>query len=159
MAKSGVVETNGDVLRGIMGSVDAIGDIRDVCESLESVGASVGDVQRHLPVPLEFEALPVPIGGRVWPQVDDDVVDRPVGASHQLCLPGATSDVKTPHHTLDGPRDAVLSERVRIYSRVAGNLGIEGSAEEPSFVHDRCGFEQERPGDALDSAYLHVRCP
>ena len=95
-----VIEANGNVLRRIVRAVDAIGDISDAGECLESVGASVGDVHRHLPVPLQFEALPVPIGRRARAQVDDDVEDRPVGASDQLRLPralAARGDRAPPH--------------------------------------------------------------
>ena len=115
----------------------------------------LGMYTRHLPVPLQFEALPVPIGRRAGSQVDDDIEDRPVGASHQLRLPGPSPDVETAHHPTERPGDAVLSEAVRIDSRLARNGGVKGPAEEATFIDDRCRFEQQHTSDSLDLVYLH----
>ena len=152
-----VIEAHCDVLRRIVRAVDAIGDISNAGECLESMGTSVGDVQRPLLVPLQFEALPVPIGRRARAEVDDDIEDRPIGASDQFRLPEPSPDVETTHHPTERSGDAVLSEAVRIDSCLARNCGVKGPAEEAPIVDDRSWLEHQHTSDSLDLVYLHRR--
>ena len=81
-----------------MGTIDAVADDRRLGEGLEAVCTPSGHVKRDLCVPPQFEALPVAVGRRRGPQVDDDVEDSTVLATDQLCLPFTVSQMESPNH-------------------------------------------------------------
>jgi hypothetical protein len=154
-----VIESDGDVLRGIVGAVDAVGDVGDLCDCLKPMGTAARNEDRNLRLTGQVESLPVSVRRGVRPKVDDDVEDGSERATHQFRLSLTRSDVKTAQDSFDGAGDAVLDEYIGIDARLARHGGIEGPTEEAAFVRGGNGFEQEGAFDARDFVHLHEDAP
>ena len=112
-----------------------------------------GHEQRAAVLRRQFDPKPAPLRRRVRPQVDDDVEDRPRGASHQLVLAvGRRLKVQAAQCALARiERHAALGHLGRQPAR--GELsGIVAPREEAAFVLDpshldRVGARQRRFGE------------
>src|SRR5215469_15832475 len=94
-----VVERDRYILGRVVRAVDAVGDVRDFSDGLESVRAAGRHVKRDLLVVAQIEALPVAERRRRGPQVHDHVEDSTVGAPYELRLPLPASHVQAADHT------------------------------------------------------------
>src|SRR5215469_7534023 len=103
-----VVERDRYVLGRVVSPVDAVGDVRDLGDGLESVRAASGHVQRDLLVVAQIEAFPGAERRRRRPQVHDHVEDRAVGAPYELGLPMPAAHVQPADHTAFRAREAAL---------------------------------------------------
>ena len=90
--------------------------------------------------------------------VDHDVVDRAVGAAHQLGLSAAAAPVHPAHDPARAARLRVLHERVGIQPHGPRVGGVEGAGEEAALVPERGGDEQQHAVEAR-RLHLHGRRP
>jgi hypothetical protein len=136
-------------------AIDPVGDVGRVGQCLETVRAAGRHVQRLLLLAGQPEALPVPVGRRTRPQVDDDVEDGAVGAAHQLGLAPPTAQVQPADHAAGGPGDAVLHKCRGIKPGRPRHRRVERPGKETALVGVRNRAEKQRAVDPRDLQYLH----
>lgn len=97
-------------------------------------------------VVVEHECLLRAESRRVGPDIDDDVVDGAVGATHQLGLATAAASVHAANHALCGSRLRVLHERRRNARRAeifVEQLGVERPGEQSAVIAGGTGHQHE----------------
>ena len=99
-----------EVLGGVVRTVDAVADVGDLGERLESVQEAGRHVQVPEVVVVEQKSLLSAEGRRSSPDVDQYVVHRAVRAAHQFRLAAAAPSVHAADHTLRRPGLRVLQE-------------------------------------------------
>ncbi len=145
-----VVKGDGQVLGGIVGSIDPIAHIGSHRLRLEAVQEARWNVQMPKVDVVKQKCLLLAERRRVLPDVDKYVVHGSVGAADELGLPSPRASVHSADNSLAGTRLGVLHERrrdPRLAESVVENVCVEGPRKQPSVVPERLRDEHENIGE------------
>lgn len=145
--EAGVVVGHCDVCRRIVLTIDAITHIRALGECLESVQETGRNVEMREVHIVEPECLLPTERRRLPANIDQDIVDRTMGAPDQLRLTWTRPSVHAANHTTPRPGLRILQEvcgqdssRSHMFIELAG---FERASEEASVV--TMGHRPEHP--------------
>jgi hypothetical protein len=145
-AEVGVVVCDSEVLCGIVLPVHSVADVGVVRNGLKSVQKARGNKEGAQLDIVESERLKLAERRRTPPDIDQDIVYRTTGASHQLGFTSIGAAVHAPNDTTSGTRLRVLDEvsgrAVDPDGRVKG-LRVEGAGEETAPVVKRLRNEEQ----------------
>src|SRR5262245_39343986 len=131
--------------RSDVGTGQQVVDLRVVRERLEAVREALWNVEHQLRLRRQGQRDPIGECRRIWPDIDDDVMDRPPHAADQL---GLFMWRGLPMHAahrapLDVDRNAALDEFG--IEAVAGKLfAAPGPHELAALIDMRFGFDDPR---------------
>ncbi len=142
----GVVVHNTQVFGGVVGPVDAVTHICGCAERLKPVEESRRNVEVPIVDVVEDECLHSSPGGRLPSDIDQDVEDRAVGATHQLGFASPRTPVETANDALRRTRLRILYERrrqARPTEMVFEDFRVECPGEQAAFVAERRRAEEQ----------------
>lgn len=142
-----------DVFAGVVRTVDAVADIGNGRERLETMQESRRNVQMAKIDIVEQKRLVPTEVRRPAPRVYDDVEHRAVRAPNELRFTGSRPAVQPTNDSLHGTRLGVLDELCRSAGAhmLVEDLCVECPGEKPAFVSERLGGHQQY---ALESRLL-----
>ncbi len=145
----GVVVGDGEVLGRVVRAVDAVADIGRLGEGLEAVQETGRDVQVAELGVVQQECLTTAESRRIGTDVDHDVVDRAMGATHQFGFPMTATTVQTADHATRRPRLRILHERGRCAGTEVSveDFGVEGAGEQAASVTEGFGHQKQHVGE------------
>lgn len=129
-----------DVLARVVRTIDPVADIGRGGERLKTVQESRGNVEMSKVVVVEQKRLMLTESWGFPANIDEHIVNRTVGATHQLCLAATGAPVHAANATLRRTRLRVLDERRGCAGHadvVVEDLSIERSGEQPTIVTER----------------------
>jgi hypothetical protein len=148
-----VVVAHGEVLCGIVRTVDPVADVRHVAQRLEAVKQTWGNIQVPELFVVQPEGLVLAKRGRVESRIDQHVMDGATGAADKLGLAPSVPKMHAADDSLTGPRLRVLHEGRRVQAVRGGDLSVEGSGEETAAVVMRRRHENQ---DAIERRATHL---
>lgn len=151
--KGRVVEADGDVLGGIMLSVDSVAHVGLFGQGLKPVQKTGWHVEVRESNVVYAEGPVLPEGRGVRPDVDQDVVHRTVRTPHQLRLSPSRSSVQPAQDAASRAGLTVLHEGVRCHSVASRHCGVECPREQTSIIVHRIWYEDQ---DTFKVACHHV---
>ena len=141
-----VVVGDGQVLGGIMRTIDPIANIGSRGQRLEAMQEARRNIEMPKGVVVEQKCLQLAEGRRILSDVDQHVVHGAVGAADQLRLPAPRAPVHAADSSLHRARLGVLNERRRgpwPAEVVVENVRVEGPSEQSAVVVERLRGEDE----------------
>ena len=150
-----VVVGDGQVLGGIMRTIDPITNIGDRGQRLEAMQEARRNVQMPKVVVVEQKCLLLAEGRRILPDVDQHIVHGTVGTADQLGLAAPGTSVHAADHPFRRTGLGILHERggdTRRAKIVVENVRVEGPREQAAVVAKRLRNEDKnvREGGLFD---------
>ena len=145
-----IVVRDRDVLSGIVRAVDAVAHVRGRGERLEAMQKARRNVEVPKGLVVEQERLLLPESRRTAADVDDDVVNGPMGTTDQLGFSTARAAVHAPHGPLDRPGLRVLDEAGGDSGRahvLVEDVRVEGSGEQSTGITGRQGYQDHNASE------------
>lgn len=145
----GIVVGDSKVFPGIVRPVDPVADVRGRRQSLEAVEESRRNVEVPELLVVEPERLLGPERRGIGPHIDQHIVDRAVGTSHELRLPGSGTSVHPPDNTTGRTRLGILNERCgrsRPAEVLVEDRGVERPGEQSAVVTGRLRYKNQDIG-------------
>lgn len=142
----GIAVDNRYVLDGVVRPVDPVANVRGRRERLKPVQEAGRNIEVPKVVVVEAKGFCLPKGGRVSPNVHQDIVDRSARAPHQLRLATSRASVHTPDHAFGRAGLGILNERrrsARLADVLIEDRGIERSGEKAPLVTEGLRNENE----------------
>lgn len=103
---------------------------------------------------VQPKGLRTPERWRGWSSINDDVVNRAVCTTHELCFSFARAAVQAAHHPEPRARLRILQERIGVEALTGRDPRIESTREEAAVVVVRRWNEHKDTGDG-SSTNLH----
>lgn len=146
--KSGIIPSNAYFGLRSVGARDEIGHFGIVCEGLESMGETRGDVEYGVVGVSEFKALPASVGRGGATKVDDYVKHGAANTTHHFDLGMRRSlKVHSAERALEARTGGVVLNEPGLQSPFCERLFTERSHEETAFVTLRIQFDQAGIGE------------
>ena len=141
-----------------MGPVDAVADVGDLAEHLETVQEAARHVQHPELLVVEPEGLVPAVRRGAGPGVDEHVEDRTSRAPDQLGFACTTATVQPAQRPVHRAGLRVLDVRLGVEPVSGRHLGVEGAREEPALVAVRRGTKQQHVAELgrLDAHLAHT---
>jgi len=146
----GIVERDREILVRVVRAIDPVADIGGRRQGLKAVQKSPRHVEVKKVGVVELDRHLLAESRRIRPDVDDDIMDRAVGAADEFGLTAARPAMHATDCALHRTGLGILEERragARRAEVVVEDLGVERSGEEPALVEERLRDEHHEPGD------------
>ena len=154
----GIVMPYGHIAVRSMELIDAVNDVGDFSQRLETMQEPTRNVDLGAVLIIEQEGPDLAEGRRTWPSIDNHIQNGTVGAANQLRLARTRSTVQSAAYALIGPRLVLLLETGRIDTRFGEDLNVERTGKVTALVPDRRRSKDDQIVD-LGPNDLHARQP